>query len=58
VLEAIGLSIDLAKAAVLISPGQDTTSTEVDRFVELFTKVVTRLREMSPSWEEHRRGRK
>lgn len=51
VLEAIGISAELAKAAVLISPGNDTTTAEVDRFVAVFAKAVQRLREMSPGWE-------
>ena len=51
VLEAIGVSAELAKAAVLISPGKDTTVDEVDRFVVVFAKAVQRLREMSPGWE-------
>ncbi len=57
VLEAIGVSADLAKAAVLISPGKDTSPAEVDRFVAVFTKVVQRLRDMSPGWEESPKGR-
>ena len=52
VLEAIGVSAEIAKAAVLISPGTDTTADEADRFVALFAKMVHRLRAMSPSWEE------
>lgn len=51
VLEAIGVSMELAKAAVLISPGKDTMADEVDRFVTVFAKAVPRLREMSPEWE-------
>jgi len=50
-LAAIGVTPELARAAVLISPGQDTTSAEVDHFVEVFAKQVHRLREMSPGWE-------
>jgi cysteine desulfurase len=50
-LAAIGVSPELARAAVLISPGQDTTAEEVDHFAEVFTKQVQRLREMSPGWE-------
>ena len=52
VLEAIGVPADLAKAAVLVSPGKDTTADEADRFVAVFGKMVQRLRAMSPSWEE------
>ena len=55
VLEAIGISADIAKAAVLISPGKDTTAAEADQFVELFARMVQRLRDMSPGWDEVRR---
>lgn len=50
VLAAIGVPPELARAAVLISPGKDTTVAEVDRFVEVFARQVHRLREMSPDW--------
>lgn len=51
VLEAVGVSPDLARAAVLVSPGKDTTAEEVARFTEVFAKLVRRLREMSPGWD-------
>lgn len=51
VLEAVGVPPDLARAAVLVSPGKDTTAEEVARFTEVFAKQVRRLREMSPGWE-------
>lgn len=51
VLEAVGVSPDWARAAVLVSPGKDTTAEEVARFTEVFAKQVRRLREMSPGWE-------
>jgi cysteine desulfurase len=52
VLDAIGVSADLARAAVLISPGKDTTVEEADRFVAVFGRMVQRLRDMSPGWEK------
>lgn len=55
VLDAIGVSADLARAAVLVSPGKDTTAGEADQFVKVFAKMVQRLREMSPAWEDFQR---
>lgn len=52
VLDAIGVSADLARAAVLVSPGKDTTDGDVDHFVKVFAKMVQRFREMSPAWED------
>jgi cysteine desulfurase len=57
VLEAIGVSAEFAKAAVLISPGKDTTAAEVNQFVAVFAKAVQRLRDMSPGWEEFQKER-
>jgi len=52
VLDALGVPPELARAAVLISPGKDTDNADADRFVNLFAKMVQRLRDMSPGWEE------
>ncbi len=57
VLEAMGVSPDLAKAAVLVSPGKDTTEDEVDRFAAVFPSLVEKLRKMSPNWDLYQAGR-
>lgn len=57
VLDAIGVATDVAQAAVLISPGKDTTANEVDRFVAVFAQMVQRLRDMSPGWDEFQKSR-
>lgn len=51
VLAAMGRPVAAAQAAVLISPGKDTTTAEMERFAELFTRMVERLRAMSPDWQ-------
>lgn len=57
VLEAMGVSPELAKAAVIISPGKDTTEEEIDRFAEVFPELVAKLRKMSPNWDLYQAGR-
>lgn len=51
VLDAMKVAASDAKGAVLISPGKDTTAAEVERFAEVFARMVERLRAMSPEWE-------
>lgn len=51
VLRAIGVTEDLAHTSLRIGFGRFTTEEEVDFAVELISKQVTRLREMSPLWE-------
>jgi cysteine desulfurase len=55
-LAAIGLSESLAKGTVLISFGQENSEAEVDYLAETLAKCVTTLREMSPGWDDFRRG--
>ncbi len=56
VLEAIGLDRSLAQAAVILSLGRDNTDADVDYFLEVFPKVISKLRTMSPLWDEFERG--
>jgi cysteine desulfurase len=53
VLEAIGLNADLAMAAIIISLGKDNTDEDINYVLEVFPKIVAKLRAMSPSWEEN-----
>lgn len=48
VLTAMGLEPDVAQGAVRISLGAENTAEEIDRFVDAFSSVVSRLRELSP----------
>lgn len=52
VLTAIGCPPDLAQGAVLFSLGKDNTDAEIETVLNVFPKVVERLRGMSPTWVE------
>jgi cysteine desulfurase len=56
VLAAIGLEHSLAQGAVILSSGKDNTDEQIDYVLETFHKVVTKLRGMSPMWDEFERG--
>jgi len=56
VLRAIGVSEDLAHTSMRIGFGRFTTEEEVDFAIELVTKEVSRLREMSPLWDMIKEG--
>jgi cysteine desulfurase len=56
VLLAIGLDHALAQGAVILSLGKENTDEEMDYVIETFAKVVTKLRGMSPLWDEFERG--
>ena len=51
VLRAIGVTEDLAHTSLRIGFGRFTTEEEVDFAVDLISKQVSRLRDMSPLWE-------
>lgn len=57
VLAAIGLPESLARGSVIISFGEDTMQQEVSFAVETIANSVTKLREMSPLWEDFQAGR-
>jgi len=56
VLRAIGVSEDLAHTSMRIGFGRFTTEEEVDFAIELVTREVSRLREMSPLWDMIKEG--
>ena len=56
VLGAIGLDHALAQGNIIMSLGMDNTEEDMDYVVETFGKIVTKLRGMSPMWEEFERG--
>lgn len=57
VLAAIGLDHALAQGNIIMSLGQENTEEEMDYVVETFAgKVVSKLRDMSPMWDEFQRG--
>jgi len=56
VLRALGRSDELAHSSIRFSVGRFTTEEEVDYTVQLLTRQVARLREMSPLWEMYKDG--
>ncbi len=57
VLSAIGLDHALAQGNLIMSLGMENTAEEIEYVIETFaTKVVARLRSMSPVWDEFQRG--
>ena len=56
VLAAIGLDHALAQGNIIMTLGKDNTEEEIDYVVETFGKIITRLRDMSPMWDEFERG--
>jgi cysteine desulfurase len=56
VLAAIGLDHALAQGNLIISLGKDNTEEDIDYVIETFGKIVDKLRNMSPMWDEFQRG--
>ena len=52
VLLATGLSHEIAHGSLRISVGKYNTKKEVDYLIENLIKIVSKLREMSPLWDE------
>ncbi len=51
VLLALGLTHEVAHGSLRLSLGRDNTEADVDYILEVLPKVVSRLRAMSPVWE-------
>jgi cysteine desulfurase len=56
VLKALGAGDDLAHSSIRFGLGRWTTDEEVNYVVDKLTKVVRRLREMSPLYEMVKEG--
>ncbi len=56
VLRALGRSDELAHSSIRFTVGRFTTQDEIDYTVNLVTRQVARLREMSPLWEMYKDG--
>lgn len=56
VLSAIGLDHALAQGNLIISLGKDNSVEDVDYVIETFARIVTKLRAMSPMWDEFEKG--
>ena len=56
VLSAIGLDHSLGQAAILLTLGQDNTDADIEYVLETLPQVVSKLRGMSPTWDEFQSG--
>jgi cysteine desulfurase len=56
VLRALGRSDELAHSSIRFTVGRFTAQEEIDYTVNLVTRQVARLREMSPLWEMYKDG--
>jgi cysteine desulfurase len=56
VLRALGRNDELAHSSIRFTVGRFTTEQEVDYVVDLLTKKIGKLRDLSPLWEMHQDG--
>jgi cysteine desulfurase len=56
VLVAMGLGDDLAHSSIRFSLGRFTTEEDIDNAIELVTKGVNHMRDLSPIWEMYQDG--
>ncbi len=56
VLIALGLGDDLAHSSIRFSLGRFTTDQDVDDAIEMLTKGVNHMRDLSPIWEMYQEG--
>jgi cysteine desulfurase len=56
VLRALGVEEEMAHSSIRFTVGRFTTQEEIDYTVNLVTRQVARLREMSPLWEMYKDG--
>ena len=57
VLAGIGVDHSLALGSVILTLGKDNTPEEIDWAAEIYSRVVVKLRGMSPLWEEFQKGK-
>jgi cysteine desulfurase len=56
VLEAMGITPDIAQSSIRISLGKYTSECEVDIAVEDLVRATNKLRDMSPVWDMIKSG--
>ncbi|QSR88881.1 aminotransferase class V-fold PLP-dependent enzyme [Methylacidiphilum caldifontis] len=52
VFKALGLGYNRAMSSIRISLGTTTTKEEIERFIKIYSEVVSKLREMSIGWKK------
>jgi cysteine desulfurase len=52
----MGVPHALAQGNVILSLGQENTAEEMDYAADVLARIVQKLRGMSPTWEEFRKG--
>jgi cysteine desulfurase len=55
---AIGLPHEVAHGSLRLSLGEDSSEEDVDFILEKLPPIISRLRDMSPLWEERPGGDK
>ncbi len=58
VLLALGMPHEVAHGSLRLSISDETTDEDVDYIIEVIPKVISRIREMSPLWEDIINGEK
>ncbi len=58
VLLSIGLPHEVAHGSLRLSIGEYNTMEEIDHIIEVVPKVVEKLRDMSPVWDELQKGQR
>jgi cysteine desulfurase len=56
VVRALGVDEELAHTSIRFGIGRFTTEEEIDYAVEVITRSINKLREMSPLWEMVQQG--
>jgi len=56
VLKALGLGDDLAHSSIRFSLGRFTEESDIDSAIELVSKSVNKMRDLSPIWEMYKEG--
>ena len=56
VLRAMGVDEDLAHTSIRFGIGRFTTEAEIDTAIDIVSKNIQRLRDMSPLWEMAQEG--
>ena len=56
VLRALGRSDELAHSSIRFTVGRFTTEEEIDYTIDLITRKIAKLRELSPLWEMYQEG--